>query len=164
MGDNQNDRAFILKAWRAYIESSGRLVAELEQRMKTESGLDMGDFNMLLLLSEAPEERMRMGELARELAFAPGRLTYRATNLAKRGWIERKASGSDKRGIWAILTTDGRRMLRKARPLHARLVDELMIDHLNHEQATVMLEVFTSLNERMRGLSDDPAQKSHISD
>ncbi|SJM49710.1 MarR family winged helix-turn-helix transcriptional regulator [Agrococcus casei] len=163
MGDSENDRAFILKAWRAYIESSGRLVAELEHRMKTASGLDMGDFNMLLLLSEAPDERMRMGELARELAFAPGRLTYRATNLAKRGWIERKASGSDKRGIWAILTTDGRRVLRKARPLHARLVDELMIDHLDRSQAEVMLEVFTSLNNRMRGLSDEPAQKSRIS-
>ena len=164
MSPERPDRKLMLTAWRAYIESSGRLMAELEHRMKVESGFDMGDFNLLLLLSEAPDERMRMGELARELAFAPGRLTYRVTNLAKRGWIERRASGSDKRGIWAILTKEGRRALRKARPLHARLVDELMIDHLTDAQAEVMLEVFTSLNERMRTHSDEPAQRSRISD
>ena len=151
---SNEERALLLKAWRAYIESSGRLMAELEQRMKAVSGIDMGDFNVLLLLAEAPEQRMRMGELAKELAFAPGRLTYRVSSLADRGWIERKASGTDKRGVWAILTTAGSRMLRKARPLHARLVDELLLDHLTPEQAAVMIDVFTPLGERMRACQE----------
>lgn len=157
---DQDERTLLLTAWRRYIESSGRLFGELEHRLKQASGLDMGDFNMLLLLAEAPEGRMRMGELARELAFAPGRLTYRVTSLAKRGWIERQAAGTDGRGIWAVLTDEGRRTLRKARPLHARLVDDLMLNHLSPEQATMMLEVFGPLDERIRHMQEDPAQKS----
>ena len=154
-----SERELLLEAWRCYIESSGRLVGELEHRMKQASGLDMGDFNVLLLLSESPDSQMRMGELARELAFAPGRLTYRATALVKRGWIERRASGTDGRGIWAVLTDEGRRVLRKARPLHARLVDELMLDHLTPQQAKTMIEVFGPLDARIRHMQEQPAPK-----
>lgn len=142
-----------LKAWRSYVESSGRLMAELERRMKLESGLDMGDFNMLLVLSEAENDRMRMGDLARELAFAPGRLTYRASTLEKRGWITRSASAEDGRVIWAELTDEGRRMLRRVRPRHARLVDDLLVNHLSPEDAEALQRIFGALDIRMRNLS-----------
>lgn len=149
-------RPAALRAWRAYIESSGRLMAELERRMKATSGLDMGDFNVLLVLSEAEGRRMRMGDLARELAFAPGRLTYRAGTLEKRGWITREASTDDGRVVWAQLTDEGHRMLRKTRPAHARLVDDLMVSHLTAEDAQDLLRIFGALDDRMRG-HEEPA-------
>lgn len=141
-----------LSAWRSYIESSGRLMGELERSLKAESGMEMGDFNVLLILSEAPESRMRMGDLARELAFAPGRLSYRAGVLEKLGWIERSASCEDGRVIWAELTDAGSRALRKARPVHARLVDNLFLDYLNDDEADVLQRVFGALDERLRDL------------
>lgn len=141
-----------LEAWRAYIESSGRLMGELERHLKAECNMDMGDFNVLLLLSEAEGGRLRMGDLARQLAFAPGRLTYRARVLEKRGWITRSASCDDGRVVWAELTDAGSRVLRRARPIHARRVDELLLGHLNEEDAAALQRIFAPLDKRLRDL------------
>lgn len=137
------------QAWRAYFETTALLTAELEKRMKADSGIDFGDFNVLLVLSEAPGQRLRLGELARRVAFGPGRLTYRIDQLVKRGYVRRESCADDRRGFEAVLTTDGHRALRRARPAHARDVNELLLDHLTDEQAQGLLETFTPLRARL---------------
>src|SRR5690606_28137471 len=84
------DRAALRRdAWRAYFETTALLTAEIERHLKADSGLDIGDFNILLVLSEAPGERLRLRDLARAVAFGPNRLTYRLDALERRGWVRR---------------------------------------------------------------------------
>lgn len=142
-------RALALRAWRAYFEGSQLLTNELERRLRASCGLDLGDFNVLLVLSEADGLRMRMGELSRAIAFAPGRLTYRVTALEREGLVAREPSAADGRGTDAVLTEAGRTRLRKARPLHARHVDALFLDELDRESLEVLDRVFGPLRERL---------------
>lgn len=136
-------------AWRAYFETTAVLTVELERLMKADSDLDFGDFNLLLVLSEARGQRLRLGELAKAVAFAPGRLTYRIDQLVTRGLVERMPCPDDRRGSEAVLTTEGHRTLRRARPVHARHVNELLLDHVTDEQAQTLLEVFAPLRSRL---------------
>lgn len=136
-------------AWRAYFETTALLTAQLERRMKSDSGMDMGDFNIMLVLSEAPGERLRLRELARAVAFGPNRLTYRLDALERRGWVRREPCPDDKRGLEAVLTTDGHRAFRRARPQHARQVNALLLDQLTDEQAQTLLDVFEPLRDRL---------------
>lgn len=138
-------------AWRAYFEGTALLTAELERRLKEHSELDLADFNVLLVLSEAPGERLRLGVLARQLAFAPGRLTYRMGSLEERGLVKREAVECDRRGIDAVLTDEGRRVLRRVRPAHARDVRELFLDAITDDEASALSAVFTPLRERLHG-------------
>ena len=144
-----SSRALALQAWRGYFEGSRLLENELERRLKASCGLDLGDFNVLLVLSEAEGLRMRMGDLARQLAFAPGRLTYRVAALEREGLVAREPSAVDRRGTDAVLTDEGRRTLRRARPLHARHVDELFLDGLDAEALEVLDRVFGPLRARL---------------
>ncbi|GAB2597844.1 MarR family winged helix-turn-helix transcriptional regulator [Pseudactinotalea suaedae] len=137
------------EAWRAYFETTALLTTQLEKLMKAESGLDFGDFNLLLVLSETPGQRLRLGELAKAVAFGPGRLTYRIDQLVRRGLVERRPCPEDRRGFEAVLTPEGHRALRRARPLHARHVNDLLLDHLTDEQAQMLLEVFGPLRSRL---------------
>ncbi|WP_413317060.1 MarR family transcriptional regulator [Agrococcus sp. 1P02AA] len=144
-----SSRELAVRAWRGYIEGSQLLTNELERRLKASSGLDLGDFNVLLLLSEAEGLRMRMGDLARALAFAPGRLTYRVTALEREGLVAREPSRNDRRGTDAVLTDAGRTRLRRARPVHARHVDDLFLDGLDEEALAVLDRVFGPLRARL---------------
>lgn len=144
------------RAWRAYFEGSRLLENDLERRLKASAGIDLGDFNVLLVLSEAEGTRMRMGDLARTLAFAPGRLTYRIAALEKEGLVVREPSAVDRRGTDAVLTDAGRRRLRKARPLHARHVEELFLGGLDAEALEVLDRVFTPLRTRLLDRCADP--------
>lgn len=139
------------EAWRAYFEGSAMLAAALERRLKDACGVDLADFNILLLLSEADGERMRMGTLARQLAFAPGRLTYRMQQMEAKGWVRREASTADRRGTDAVLADGGRRTLRKARPLHARHVEELFLSRISEADADRLEGIFAPVRSTLLG-------------
>ncbi len=130
---------------------------ELERRLKASCDLDLGDFNVLLLLSEAPGTRMRMGDVARKLAFAPGRLTYRVSALEGQGLVVREPSATDRRGTDAVLTDAGRTRLRKTRPVHARHVEELFLSGLDVEALEVLDRVFAPLRSRLLARRADDA-------
>ncbi|MCR8670281.1 MarR family winged helix-turn-helix transcriptional regulator [Agrococcus sp. HG114] len=153
--------ALALQAWREYFEGSRLLENELERRLKDAADMDLGEFNILLVLDEAEGSRMRMGDLARALAFAPGRLTYRVAALEEEGLVRREQSPADRRGTEAVLTDAGRRRLRKARPIHARHVDELFLAELDHEAVEVLHRVFGPLRTtllRRQAAAADPGQ------
>ena len=136
-------------AWREYFEGSTLLTSELERRLKESADMDLGEFNILLVLAECEGLRMRMGDLARALAFAPGRLTYRVTALEREGLVLREPSSVDRRGTDALLTEAGRRRLRKAGPVHARHVEELFLGGLDREALEVLHRVFRPLRDRL---------------
>lgn len=154
-----SSRGFAVRAWREYFEGSQLLTNELERRMKASCGLDLGDFNVLLVLSEADGVRMRMGDVARALAFAPGRLTYRVAALEREGLVERHPSVSDGRGTDAVLTDVGRARLGRARPLHARHVDDLFLSGLDDETLAVLHRVFGPLRTQLLGGCSDATQE-----
>ena len=136
-------------AWRSYFETTQMLTAELERRMKAASGMDIGDYNILLVLSESPAHRLRLGGLARAIAFGPNRLTYRLDALERRGWVRREPCPDDGRGLEAVLTDDGRRAFREAAVPHGRDVKEIVLDHLTEDQAQTLLDVFEPLRDRL---------------
>lgn len=137
------------EAWRTYFETTAMLTAELERRLKDAEQMDLGDFNLLLVLSESDRGGVRLGELARALSFGPGRLTYRLGVLEKRGWLLRRPCEQDGRGSVAVLTDEGWRVLRHARRTHARHVHDLFLDDLSGEQARLLHAVFAPLRERL---------------
>ncbi|MBB4734872.1 MarR family winged helix-turn-helix transcriptional regulator [Micrococcus cohnii] len=135
--------------WRTYFEAGQRLSHALEQRLKSECGMSLGDYNVLLLLVDAPGGSLRLGELARHMVFSPSRLTYQAGTLEKRGLIARSVCDDDRRGIVATITDEGRAAFRRAAAVHARQVDELFLTDLDESQLRTLHEVFSSLARRL---------------
>ncbi|WP_370890262.1 MarR family winged helix-turn-helix transcriptional regulator [Janibacter sp. GXQ6167] len=132
-------------AWRTYIEASIRLQTELDERLRREAGLSLSDFNVLLTLSEAPNRRLRLGELAQAMIYSASRLTYQSKVLAGRGWVERQDVPEDGRGQYLRLTDAGADALDRARVTHGRDVDELFQSHVNDDEVDVIGRVFARL-------------------
>ena len=105
-------------AWRAYIEASQRLYTQLEEDLRADSELSFADYHVLVLLSEAPGQRLRMGELASRLIFSPSRLTYQISSMQRRGLVSKEPCPDDRRGSEAVLTAAGLLALREAAPHH----------------------------------------------
>jgi DNA-binding MarR family transcriptional regulator len=143
------------QAWRAYFEATALLQDRLERTLKSGVDLHLADYNLLLLLTEAPGGHLRMGELASLMVFSPSRVTYQVKTLEKRGIVERRACAQDARGQEAVITEAGRRLFRKAATLHARQVKELFMDRLDEAETETLLRVFSRLG---RALEDgEPA-------
>lgn len=143
------------QAWRAYFEATALLQDRLDRTLKADQDLNLADYNLLLLLAESPEGRLRMGELARLMVFSPSRVTYQVKTLQQRGLVERCASSTDRRGAEAVITDEGRHRFRRAAVLHSRQVRELFLDRLEDGEAATLLRVFSRVG---RGLEDSAAE------
>ncbi|HEX8343991.1 MAG TPA: MarR family transcriptional regulator [Actinoplanes sp.] len=136
--------------WRAFIESSWALHTRLEDDLRTVTGLSMSDYHVMVALSEAPDHRVRMGELADRLVFSPSRLTYQISTMVKRGLVARQSCPDDGRGQEAVLTAAGMAALEHAAPLHLATVRETFIDDLDDAEIATITRVFERLGPRLR--------------
>jgi DNA-binding MarR family transcriptional regulator len=137
-------------AWRAFVESSWALHNRLEDDLRAGTGLSMADYHVLVVLSEAPEHRLRMGELAGRLVFSPSRCTYQITTMVKRGLVRKQSCSDDGRGQEAVLTDAGMAALTAAAPLHLATVRETFIDDLDDAELATITRVFGRLGPRLR--------------
>lgn len=134
-----------LLAWSAYIEASLRLETRLDESLRTETGLTLFDYHVLVVLSEAPQQRLRMGELADRMVFSRSRITYQVNSMHKRGLVAREPAPDDGRGYRAVLTATGLKTLRRAAPRHAATVRSLFLDHIRADELPCIERVFTRL-------------------
>lgn len=134
-------------AWRIFFEASTRLQGILETRMKSDAGISLSDYNILLTLYEAPGRRLRMGELSEHLGFSPSRLTYLVAQLSRQGWVERVPSDDDRRGYVALLTPLGITLTEQASRLHQETVRELLLDDMTDAHIDMIVEAFGQMDD-----------------
>lgn len=143
-----------MRAWRGYIETIGDLQNALEGDL-ADVGLSVGDYQVLVYLSERENARMRMCDLAGQLHLSPSGLTRRLDGLVRMGAVAREPSPEDRRATLAVLTPSGRRLLEKVAPRHVMSVREHFIDALTPTQLDVLGDVFEALGRHLAGERDD---------
>ena len=133
-----------MRAWRNYIDTVGALQGALEADMQPH-GLTMGDYEVLVRLSEAADHHMRMCDLATALRLSPSGLTRRLDGLVRSGLVDRHSCESDRRVMYAHLTSDGLAALKAAAPDHVRGVRRHLLSVLTDEQVEQMGAIFETV-------------------
>jgi DNA-binding MarR family transcriptional regulator len=143
-----------LDSWRVFIETTDELRTALAGRLQADSGISIGDYRVLLELSEAPERRLRSSHLADAIGWERSRLSHHLGRMEKRGLIEREAAAGDQRGAVAVLTEEGRDALRRSSVPHFHAIRELFIDALTPAQLDAARDLAETLREHLAGLKD----------
>jgi DNA-binding MarR family transcriptional regulator len=133
-----------MTAWRTYIETFGDLIAAIERDL-AEHDLTLGDYQVFVYLSEAPNRSMRMCDLADLLQLSPSGLTRRLDGLVKAGFVTREPSTDDRRVMLATLTPNGFAALEAAAPGHVASVRRHIFDHLDDGQVEALASIFQSI-------------------
>ena len=125
------------QAWRLFLRFQRTFADRLSADLAG-SDLDFSDFEVLALLSEAPNHELRMFELAIVVVSGASRLTYRIDSLVRRGFVERVPCRSDRRGSFAHLTDDGLSLVERVAPVHAAGVRRYLFDLLEPGELAAM--------------------------
>lgn len=141
-----------MKAWRSYIIASRRLLEALDNDLEGHD-LSIPDYEILAQLSDAPDRRMRMSELASITLLSRSRLSHRITVMEKAGWVKREACPTDKRGYFAVMTAKGWRAIVAAAPEHVASVRSRFLEHLSTEDQKVLSEIFSRVEASFRSES-----------
>src|SRR5689334_22549975 len=114
--------------WRAFIEGSVRFIDLLDGELRRLHDLTLADYEILVRLSEADDQSMRMTDLADLAYHSRSRLSHRVRRLEDRGLIHRKAIAEDRRGVMASLTRPGAALLARAARDNLRVVRSGFVD------------------------------------
>jgi DNA-binding MarR family transcriptional regulator len=137
------------EAWRTLITVHSRLLGRLDAELQACHGISLPDYEVLVHLSEAPGQDLRMAELAERLSLSPSGLTRRLDGLVRDGLVERRACPSDRRGSLAVLTPIGLAALEQAAPTHVEGVRRYLIDRLERDELLDLATAFESVGQAL---------------
>ena len=135
------------------LHAHGSLMRSVEGRLLAEHGLSANDFETLLHLARAEHGVMRRIDLAERLRLTPSGVTRLLDGLEAAGLTERAACPTDARVTYAVITGEGRRLLRAAARTHAAACEELIGAHLSPGE----LDELAGLLGRLPGVEDADA-------
>src|SRR5437763_17194132 len=91
------------QAWRATVHLSQLLLRQLDRDLSAH-GLNGHDYEILVELSEAPGQRLRMTELADATSQSRSRLSHQISRMENRGLVRRHECPRDQRATFAVPT------------------------------------------------------------
>jgi DNA-binding MarR family transcriptional regulator len=131
------------QAWRATVHLSQLLMRQLDRDLNVH-GLNSHDYEILVELSEAPDHRLRMTELADATSQSRSRLSHQISRMENRGL----------RGTFAVLTADGVAAIERVAPDHVENVRRHFIDRLSPRQLAEIKDSFAPIVEYLRKIRD----------
>ncbi|MER5703332.1 MarR family transcriptional regulator [Micromonospora sp. NPDC002296] len=139
------------RTWRAYVAATRALMDTLDRELQRDSGMPHAYYEILVRLSEAPDRRLRMGDLADATGSSRSRLSHAAARLEASGWIRREDCPTDRRGQVAALTDAGYAALAAAAPGHVEGVRRHLFDALSPAQVDQLRRISETLADHLTG-------------
>ena len=143
-----------LAPWRAFLLAHARVVRRLDEELRAEHDLSFAEYDALLTIAQAPERRIRMGQLADEVLLSKSGVTRLIDRLVGDGLVERSACLADARGAEAVLTEHGLARLRLASRTHLRGIQEHFLGVADPADLEVMERTLTHVARRAGPGSD----------
>jgi DNA-binding MarR family transcriptional regulator len=129
------------QAWLALASALNRLPAALDAQLRRDAGISHFEYQVLVLLSEAPGRTLRMSVLATLAEGSLPRLSQVVARLEQRDWVRRTPDSADGRYTLATLTDQGLAKVTEAAPGHAQEVRRLVFDPLTKTQSRQLREI-----------------------
>lgn len=135
------------RVWRAFRDAVDMLNAHMETQLQRDAGMPQAYYEVLVELSEAPDQVMRMSDLALATRSSRSRLSHAVSKLENKGWVRREACPTDKRGSFAHLTRDGFAAIEAAAPGHVEAVRAAVFDQLTADQVGRLGEICATIRD-----------------
>ncbi|MET8306450.1 MarR family transcriptional regulator [Micromonospora sp. NPDC005173] len=141
-------------AWRGYRQMRHLLDLELARELMRDAGLSEPDYDVLSDLSETPDQRLRLSELADRMLWSRSRLSHHLTRMQQRGLVTREECATDGRGAVVALTAEGRRAIEAAAPGHVAAVRRHFIDLLTPDEIVALDALTHRVVDHLTGPDD----------
>ncbi len=138
--------------WRSWLTMNRLLPEALDRDLRAEFDIGLGEYEILVQLSESAQGRVRMADLAHATLASRSKLTHQVSRMERAGWVCRQRCEEDARGQWAVLTDLGWELIRAAAPVHVESVRKRLIDVLGEEDFATLGRLASTVADPLREL------------
>ena len=143
--------------WPLFLTAHAALIEQIEGRFAAAQLPPLTWYDVLWGLEQAPEQRLRMSELADKVVLSRSNLTRLVDRLEEAGLVARERSAEDRRGAYAVLTDQGRTLRRRMWPPYQAAIRELFESRLSDSEADFVATILRRLLEAARGVAAERA-------
>ncbi len=130
----RDDETDAIAAWAALLRTHATVVRVISQEVEAETGLPLSWYDVLLELDAAPDRTLRMQQLSERVVLSRTRVSRVVDEMERAGLVARRPDEEDGRVTLATITSEGRRVRRRAAPVYLRGIARHFSDHLTPEQ------------------------------
>lgn len=115
--------------WLDLIQIVGNVEADLGKVLQAQHGLGLSEYRALDILARSPDSELRMQDLASHLRLNQSSVSRMVERLVRAGLTVRDLCPDDKRGVYTVLTEQGRERLERAQPDYESALDAALKEH-----------------------------------
>lgn len=134
------------EAWGALARTHAAITGRLQEALASADFPPLPWYEVLAAVADAPDQRMKMGDLAEALVITRGGLTKLVDRLVKAGLLERTFCETDRRVSYATLCAPGGELLEEMRPVVVAELKSSFASKLSAAEADALRETL----ERVR--------------
>ena len=138
-----------MKAWLGFVSTSSDLLNLISRDLEP-FGIDGGDYQLLHMLSEAPDQKLKMCDLAERLRLSRSGLTRRMDGVVKAKYVSQVRDNQDGRVVFAHLTKKGFDFIKKIAPHHLESVRSRIIDLLSPTEIHAFASGFEKIAKNVK--------------
>lgn len=143
-----------LKTFGLFLRTHQQVWEALNRNLLEERGISLSWYDVLLQLSSATDGRLRLQDLADRVLYSRSGLTRLVDRMEAAGLVMREPCSHDKRGTFAVLTPEGRRVFRRAAPTHLRAIEENFFSHLSDTEINAVGHALARVLKGVRRSTD----------
>jgi len=140
----------LLDAWAAFFVSHALAVRKIEKQLAGVSPLSLHEYDVLLTLSRAPEQKLRLAQLAEESIFTRSGISRVVKRLEQKAYLTRLQCQEDNRGAFAQLKTPGKKALQAAWKLYSKEVLEIFSPAFTQAEARELKGLLEKIVQQVR--------------
>lgn len=133
-------------AFKALLRAHARAIATVGQALKSADVLSLEAYDVLVSLAQAPENRLRLADLANDVLLSKSGLTRSVDRLEEAGLLRREGCPEDGRVSYAVLTRKGLSALEKAWPVYRAQIDALLGSALTPDEAATLRDLLDRIS------------------
>lgn len=152
MAKELDDRT--LGAWRAFLGAHALMVRRIERALVEEGLPPLGWYDVLWAVRSAPEQRLRIRDLAEAVVLSPTGMSRMVERLVQAGLLRRESVPGDRRAAYAVITEQGIEQLGAMWPVYARIVREHFAPALAEADADALREALSAVAASARDSRD----------
>ncbi|CAN7762642.1 MarR family transcriptional regulator [Paenibacillus sp. LjRoot153] len=140
---------FEIGVWREFLKTHAKVIERIEQDLANYKRVPLSTYDVLIALYEATNKKLRVNDINKKILLTKSGLTRLLDRLEKEGLIRREKSEIDRRGSYAILTSEGETQLRKAWPIYANGIKNYFVSSLTEQQLKMLEDSLKIIQQKI---------------
>ncbi|MFJ2031490.1 MarR family winged helix-turn-helix transcriptional regulator [Streptosporangium sp. NPDC087985] len=116
---------YVVRAWREVLARHATATCALERELSERHGLGMSEFEVLEQMVEGGQEKYRVQEVADAVHLSQSACSRLIARLEKSGLVRRAMCEADRRGVFVLITDEGRARHAEAQPTHRAVLSDV---------------------------------------